>query len=805
MAHLKPLRSELIARHFVLSGYVQGVGMRPAIVRLAVELDLTGWVCNSERGVEVFAEGPEYQVDQFLARIPSALSSFIAVEVLSEERLDSRKASDFRIVASEPARRLAIPVPLDVVTCSACCGEVFRLGERRTHYWLTTCCECGPRYTVIQSMPFERHQTAMANFPLCRECQQEWYDVRDRRFHAQTMACPRCGPAYCVYDLDGLQDDLRKGDTADQAVQWLREGKVIALLGIGGYQHMVDALNETAIAELRARKERKAKPLPILVADIAMAERFCILSDADRDALTSRAGPIIVVPQRPGCLPNNVAPGLSSIGVMLPTSSLHAYLANAVGPIIATSGNREGIPIAYRHPDDEPDLLEITPHIIFHNREIIRPIDDSVVQCIDQQTRSIRLARGRAPLSLPSPCRAFAQAADVYSSNSVPVPKILAIGGHQKVAIAIYNGEQAVLGPHLGDMDSLESRRRFAEHVQDWLELYHFEPECIVTDLHSDYFTTRWADDFARERNLPKQSVQHHHAHVVSGMIESNWLDRQVLGIAWDGTGAGPDGTVWGGEFLRCSVRGFERLACFRPFLLPGGERAIRQPKRIAEWLLKQARGHSSVQRPTDVVTSSAGRLFDAVAALIVPEEIVAGGQSYEGHFAALLESLADADETGCYSLPLVPSETLLDVLPEVLSNRTVALPPYLLDWSPLLRDLIEDVQRGTHAARIAMRFHRALAHGIVDVCQQFASLPVVLSGGVFQNRLLSELVINELRACQREFCYPQAIPVNDGGLAAGQLFIAANELLAQSPSPTKYSCHDRNRTLSALRGGTCA
>lgn len=752
-------RAIVVARRFTLAGRVQGRGVRPAIARLARRANLGGYVRNTDLGVEVVARGPAKALDVLQQQLAAAFpSAAIAVEDLStgDETLRCAAGGDgaigekFEIRSSHDGGPPAALVPPDALHCADCWDDVRRAGDRRQDYAFTTCAECGPRYTLIAAMPYDRAATGMREFLPCTHCNVEYQSLDDRRGHAQTIACPACGPRLTLHT--STDSEAIAHDVIAQAVAWLNAEKIVALRGIGGYQLLCAADSAAAVARLRQRKGRRTKPLAVMAADLAQAEELAVLDDVARAALLSPAGPIVVAPRRGAApLAAAIAPGRSDVGVMLPSSPLHALLSAAAGrPLVVTSGNREDQPLAYRQ-GNTAGLWDLADALLDHNRPILRPIDDSVVRCIAGRCVTLRLGRGLAPLPL-----------DV----EITLP-LAAVGGQQKVALALANGRQAALGPHLGDLDELAARNRFVKQYRDLCQLYGAAPAALAHDLHPDYFTTRWA----AESGLPTVAVQHHHAHVAAAMLEHGWLDRPVLGVAWDGTGYGTDGDVWGGEILQADVQSFRRVAHLRPFALPGGELAIRQPWRVAVALAVQAVGPVAAsrlpfpgvgaeavaqvaalaQRPALCPQcTSAGRLFDAAAALLLD----CCEADYEGQPAELLEAAADVRDGGAYDVPLVDDQ---------------------LDWRPLVARLIEE-RRNTDAARQAMRFLRGLARAIVQVCRRHAEGPVVLTGGVFQNRRLVEAVC-EAWPATLPLGLPGVIPPGDGGLAAGQLVVAAARL----------------------------
>jgi hydrogenase maturation protein HypF len=744
----------LTARRLILAGGVQGLGVRPAIFHLATRLKLNGIVQNTSRGVEIEIEGPISDLREFKRLLPNSLPTAASLLQVKVEPLAPCHREGFRIVKEQTTGPLTARVPEDRGLCPNCSREIASPDDRRYRYPFTSCTQCGPRYSVTRAMPFERADTTMAEFELCASCRSEYERPGDRRFHAQTIACNACGPH--IWATAGNGGEKRRDEHALRvAVADLLAGKIVALRGLGGYQLLVDATNQAAVERLRERKGRRAKPLAVMVDKLEVARRLAHIDYDEVAAFEDPSAPIVLLRShsKNGLAPA-IHPYLNTVGVMRPTTPLHAILAHDFGrPLVCTSANREGEPLEYREESAEKHLAGIVDLWLHHNRAITRPIDDSVVRVIAGRRVTIRLARGLAPLPLDLPA----------------MPPTIAVGGFLKAAVAWSNGTSAVLGPHIGDQESLASRERFLAHLKNWLRLYRFRPTQIFHDMHPEYFSTQWA----QKQPLPQLAVQHHHAHVVAGMAEHGWLDRRVLGVAWDGTGYGTDGTIWGGEFLACTAGQFERVARVRPFSLPGGETAIREPWRIAMSLCAQldpptkisqwpswnvgARQYASIAKIIDrpqlsPVTSSAGRLIDAAAALILGIDRA----DFDGQSAMRLEAAADRNANGWYHFPLSD-----DALPE-------------LDWRPLFAGILVDHRHGVDPAVMAMRFHRSLAHGIVSVCRHWNELPVVLAGGVFQNRALTELVAEMIDGKSQPLGLPGVIPPNDGGLAAGQLAIAA-------------------------------
>lgn len=763
------------ALRMTLHGQVQGVGLRPAVVRLAEELQLSGFVRNAADGVQLQVEGDAVAVDRFQRELSEHLASIARVSIADVTSCEASGAGTFQIVASLTSGPLATRVPRDLAACPACLQDVLSEADRRSGYPFASCTNCGPRYSIIDALPYDRCRTSMTAFDLCPACCDEFTSPGDRRFHAQTNACLACGPSLALSRPDGCGDVRPYASAGDKdavaiAAEAVLAGKVLALRGLGGYQLIVDATNPAANARLRERKRRPLKPLAVMVRSLADAGELAVLSEAECETLAAPSNPIVLVTARSDRqtkLDEGIHPGLRELGLFLPTTPLHRLLLERVGgPLVVTSGNVDGDPLAVEPSAAERDLSGVADVWLHHDRPIVRPIDDSVVRVIANRPVTIRNARGLAPVPLPAIERFTRQFCREHEER----PSVLAVGGHQKQALALFNGQQAVLGPHLGDLDSLASRQRFVQQVEQLQSLFRCDARLIVHDRHPDYFTTRWAEASGTET----LAVQHHHAHVVTAMIDNDWLDREVLGVAFDGTGYGPDGTVWGGEFLRATVHGFERVAHLRPFRLPGGETAVREPWRAAASLLYETSGLESVveflsaprglntsrvRDPAAVaalvesqlapLTTSAGRLFDGVASLILDVE----SADFEGQPAMLLESAADISNADACGFEI--SETS----------------PLQIDWRPMVRQLLADRQQQCSTGLMAAKFHHSLARAIADVAQRF-ELPVVLTGGVFQNRLLTERVLDELAKLPREVGRHTSIPPNDGGLAAGQLAI---------------------------------
>lgn len=743
-------------------GLVQGLGVRPAVARLAERWNLTGIVANRLEGVEIVIEGPADRIALFESELLESMPSKAEVAGMECETVAVTGKHQFQIVERPAQGAVGAEVPRDLAVCPDCLREVQTRSDRRHGYSFTSCTCCGPRYSIIDRMPFERSLTSMAGFHQCPHCRNEYEALGDRRFHSQTNCCPECGPQVWCVDPDG-RVIARHDEAVEMAAVAIRHGKIVAVRGLGGYQLFCDATEEAAVGRLRERKHRRSKPLAVMVESFPAALEIAELSNAERRALTSAENPIVLSKALPNSrLARGIHPGLADVGLLLPTTPLHWLLAAATGrPLVVTSGNLEGDALAVDPAGAERQLAAIADLWLHHDRPIHGPIDDSVVRIIAGRQVTMRCARGLAPLRL--------RPLLLPGKSTIPV---LAVGGHQKAAIAISNGSQAVLGPFIGDLEGVSLQARFVEQCRRLVDLYGTEPELIASDLHPGYFTTRWAHESGKRRC----GVQHHHAHVVAGMLEQGWLDREVLGVAFDGTGFGPDGTIWGAEFLVTTSSDFRRVARLRPFPLPGGEAAVREPWRVAVAMVAEAAGPELAMqlswpgRRADQVSSvlairnnvrfspiisSAGRLFDAVAALTLSIE----STDFEGQAAMWLESACDPSAEGAYDFP----------------QRETGLAE--LDWRPMVRQLLADRAAAVSPGTMATRFHRGLATATATFVRKFAPMPVVLAGGTFQNRVLTELLMERMSGGNQPLGLPGLIPPNDGGLAAGQLAVACAKL----------------------------
>jgi len=749
-------------RRFVLRGTVQGVGMRPFVWRLARDCGVGGRVRNGTSGVVVEAFGTATSLAAFEARLRADGPPSARVDSFRVEEIPVEEAREFVIEASQGADERRVTIPPDLSTCPACLAEVLDPGNRRFGYPFTNCTDCGPRFTIVREVPYDRPATTMAPFQMCLACQREYGDPADRRFHAEPNACPDCGPRLTLLGPAGTP--MESLDALADAGAALASGRILAVKGIGGFHLACDAASPETVGALRERKRREQKPLAVMVRDLDEADRLAHLSGAERSLLSSPERPVVLVRRRAGAgLAPEVAPDGPTLGLLLPYSPLHHLLLAAAGrPLVMTSGNLSEEPIAYRNQDALARLSGIADLFLVHDREIEARADDSVARIVAGRPLVMRRARG----FVPRPVRV---------AHPFPGP-VLACGANLKNTFCLASGEEATLGPHVGDLENLETLQSFEESVARLERFLRVRPEVIAHDLHPDYLSTRYALTRSRVDGIRAIGVQHHHAHAAAAMAEHG-LEGPVVALCWDGTGLGTDGAAWGGELLRCWPERFERLATFRPLPLAGGDQAIREPWRVAlAALLDAFDGDAPLDLPlfaglpaaeVEVVrrmlagrvntplAHGAGRAFDAAAALALARPVA----RYEGQLALALDGAADEAEPGRYPFEL---------------DR--AGPVTELDLRPLWRALVADLRSGTGAGAVSARFHAALAAAGAELVREAAArdgpLPVVLSGGCFQNAFLAERIGAELSGSFG--VYPHGhVPPGDGGLALGQALVA--------------------------------
>ena len=750
-----------------IGGAVQGAGFRPFVYRLAQELGLPGWVNNSSRGVVIEVEGSPERLQEFLLRLEAEKPPRASIQSLEPAYLDPLGYEQFEIRHSEGKEEKRALVLPDIATCEECLREILDPTDRRYRYPFTNCTNCGPRFTIIEELPYDRPHTTMKSFELCDACRTEYGNPADRRFHAQPNACPRCGPHLELWDGQGRIRAERDEALVDAAVE-ICQGAVVAVKGLGGFHLVVDARSEAAVARLREGKNREEKPFALMYPSLELIGEHCGVAAAEMRLLNAPEAPIVLLERRGETqgLAANVAPGNPYLGIMLPYTPLHHLLLNELGfPIVATSGNLADEPICI----DEREVLQrlggIADLFLVHNRPIRRHVDDSIVRLVAGRELLLRRARGYAPLP-------------VRLGEAGPV--VVAVGAHLKNAVSVSVGREVFVSQHIGDLETAEAFAAFRKGIADLRQLYEVEPQRVACDAHPDYLSTHFAESLAADGGLPRVAVQHHYAHVLSCMAE-NQLEGSVLGIAWDGTGYGLDRTVWGGEFLRATPQSFQRVAHLRTFCLPGGEKAVKEPRRSATGLLYEVFGeelfergdlHSLqafTQRELSLIeqmlrrrvnaprTSSAGRLFDAVASIVGLRQRT----RYEGQGAMELEFCLERGVEEHYELALSAD-------PEEQQSRVV-------DWEPLLAEMLIDVGRDVAVGRIAARFHNGLVEGMVAVARKAGEERVVLSGGCMQNKYLTERAVRRLREEGFHPYWHQRVPPNDGGIALGQVMAAAH------------------------------
>ncbi|MGC8784673.1 MAG: carbamoyltransferase HypF [Armatimonadota bacterium] len=735
----------------VIRGAVQGVGFRPFVYRLATELGLKGWVLNSAQGVFIEVEGEPETLQQFVRRIETDKPPRAFIQSLEQTVLDPVGYTAFEIRHSEESgERSALILP-DIATCPDCLRELFDPTNRRYLYPFTNCTNCGPRYSIIEALPYDRPNTTMKAFTMCPKCREEYENPLDRRFHAQPNACSECGPHLELWDEKGVCL-AKHHDALLRAAEAIREGRIVAVKGLGGFHLMVDARSDAAVRRLRERKRREEKPFALMYPSLQMAKAHCKVNEVEERVLRSPESPIVLLRRKElNTVAPSVAPHNPYLGVMLPYTPLHHLLMRELGfPVVATSGNLSDEPICTDEHEALHRLAGIADLFLVHNRPIARHVDDSVVRVLQGRELVLRRARGYAPLPV---------------LVKEPLPPLLAVGAHLKNTIALSIGRQVFLSQHIGDLETPQALQAFRRVIADVKELWAHQPQAVACDMHPDYLSTQAAHGMG----LPVTQVQHHAAHVLSCMAE-NELEPPVLGVSWDGTGYGTDGTVWGGEFLTICEQGWERFAHLRPFRLPGGDRAIKEPRRCALGVLYELFGDDAFDLLAQVftedehrllrqmlrqginapVTTSAGRLFDAVASLAGLRQVV----NFEGQAAMELEFLTHdvhTDETYPFSLCEGASS-------------------YMLDWSPMVRAILEDVRAVVSAPLIATRFHNTLVEMMVAVAQAAGIERVALSGGCFQNAYLTERAVRRLGEEGFRPYWHQRVPPNDGGIALGQI-----------------------------------
>ena len=773
----EPIAEQTLRRGVLVSGVVQGVGFRPFVYRLASEGGLAGFIGNDTDGVTIEIEGPGERVAEFLDRLRSETPPLARIDSIAVRNLATLGEAGFRIVTSQVLGRVSTGIPADAATCPDCLRELLDPADRRYRYPFLNCTNCGPRFTITRRIPYDRPQTSMARFPMCPACQAEYDDPLNRRFHAQPNACWDCGPRVWLSMAEGTE--IVETDPVASCVARLMEGGIMAIKGIGGFHLSVDATNQASVMRLRDRKHRYGKPLAVMVRDVEAARAVCTLTAEEEALLTTAARPIVLARAREGCgIAEGVAPGIPWLGVFLPYAPLqHLLFASGhVRALVMTSANLSEEPIAIDNDEARTRLAGIADAFLMHDREILQRCDDSVAAVVDGAPQLIRRARGFVPLGVQLPF------------DSQP---LLAVGGHLKNVFALARGRHAYQSQHLGDLESVTGLEFFKESLAHLMRTFEIEPETVVHDMHPGYLSTEWAKEWAGERGLRLIAVQHHHAHIAGCMAEHG-LTGEVIGLALDGTGYGTDGRIWGGEVLVCKLGSFERFAHLEYVPMPGGDAAVREPWRMALGHLKTAGfdvGSGEIlglvgateneakvlarmmERGMNApLTSSLGRLFDAVAAVVLGRRKV----DYEAQAAIELEGIAihEPDDDSGYDM-------------DFTAGNWALRDPVQMSAGPMWRVLIEDLDAGVSKARIAARFHAGVAAGFVRAAVLARTATgvgqVALSGGCMHNRRLARLLRMKLEAEGFEVFQHVQVSPGDGGLSYGQVVVAAAMLRKQN------------------------
>ena len=747
-------------RHITVEGIVQGVGFRPFVYGLAVKNGLAGFVLNDTAGVTIELEGEPPALENFIAHLRDRPPPLARIENVDCRIIPPKGELAFNIVASQGKEEKSVLISPDTRTCDDCLDELFDVADRRYRYPFINCTNCGPRFTIVKDVPYDRARTTMDRFEMCADCAREFHDPADRRFHAQPNACPRCGPRVRLLDSQGRESS--ETDPVSAAANLLRQGAILAVKGLGGYHLACNALKHAAVRRLRARKHREEKPFALMARDLGAVKQLCLVSDEDEILLRSDARPIVLLRKRDNIpIAEAVAPGQRQLGVMLSYTPLHhLLLADADVPLVMTSGNMSEEPIAYKNDDALRRLGNIAEYFLIHDREIHIRCDDSVARTIGKQKLLIRRSRGYAPQP-------------IFVAQPFVQP-VLACGAHLKNTFCLGKERHAFMSHHIGDLENYETLKSFVDGIAHFKNLFAVEPAVIAHDLHPEYLSTKYAVGI---HGLTKIAVQHHHAHIASCMAEHG-LNGPVIGVAFDGLGYGGDGTIWGGEFLVTRLAGYERRAHLRCVPLAGGDRAIREPWRMGLSYLRDALGAdplflglpgwdrvaekkiemvtSMIQRGLNTVqTSSCGRLFDAVASIMGLRHEV----NYEGQAAIELEMAVREGISESYPFEIGASS------------------PWEIDLRPAIERLVLDIQMKLSVNSMAAKFHNTIVAVIVVMCRRLRETDglnlVCLSGGTFQNGYLLQRLVPALRSSAFEVYLNRQVPNNDGGIALGQAAVA--------------------------------
>jgi len=752
------------------NGVVQGVGFRPYIYNLATRFSLSGFVQNDSSGVFIDVEGCDSSVDEFLTCLAKSPPPHAIIEDIHYTTLPPKGYKDFIIEESAIKETNTTMICADISTCPDCLKELFDTMDRRYRYPFINCTNCGPRFTIVKDIPYDRKNTTMSDFRMCHDCSSEYHDPQSRRFHAQPNACPVCGPQLMLLNNEGFT--VQTQDPISTVCTLLQDGKIVAVKGLGGYHIACDALNSNAVSLLRKRKYREDKPFAVMMDTIDTIKHFCYINAMEEALLLSTKKPIVLLKKKSDCaIPHDIAPDNLYLGVMLPYTPLHHLIIRESGlPLVMTSGNVSDEPIAYKDNEALERLKGIVDYFLVHDRDIFMRCDDSVVKVVEDNEMIIRRSRGYAPFP-------------VRLQYAFPKP-VLACGAFLKNTFCLARGNHAFLSHHIGDLENTETMNSYETAIEHYKRLFSIEPEVIAYDLHPEYLSTKYA--LAQRDDMFKIGVQHHHAHIVSCMAE-NGIHHKVIGVAFDGLGYGDDGNFWGGEFFIADLSGYERAGHLDYVPMPGGEQSIKEPWRMAISYLYHLYGNDIpmlrlfnnprfIQEKKDTfgilfkmlsrkinspLTSSVGRLFDAVASLLGLQHSV----NFEGQAAVKLESIADERETGHYPF---------DINTNAGAHCNMLI---VIQWQPVIKKIIEDMYHKTSIPIISARFHNSIVEMVVQVCTMLRNSKgikdVVLSGGVFQNNFLFTRLVKKLKLQGFTVYSHTKVPSNDGGISLGQAVIA--------------------------------
>lgn len=763
--------------HITVRGAVQGVGFRPFVYQLAKKFSLNGFVYNSPVGVFIEAEGSKATLDEFVIRIQKDKPQQAVIQSMEFSFLDPIGYREFEIHDSRSNGKKTAFIMPDLAVCENCLKELFDPNDRRYLYPFINCTHCGPRFSIIESLPYDRPNTSMKKFKMCEACRREYEDPTDRRFHAQPIACPDCGPHVEVWD------DKKNILASHKALftfiaDAIRNGRIVAFKGLGGYQLICRADDEKIVSRLRERKHREEKPFALMFPDLNSIRKICEVTDFEERLLRSSESPIVLLRrkefQTTSHISDAVAPGNPYLGVMLPYTPAHHILMRELGfPVIATSGNLSEEPMAIDEDSAVEKLHGIADYFFVHDRPIVRHVDDSIVRVILGREMVMRRARGYAPLPL-----------SISESSVEDIGSILAVGAHLKNTVAVSVDHHVFTSQHIGDLSTQEAYSTFTKVISDFRQLYETQNETVVCDKHPEYLSTKFAHALSKDPVM----VQHHEAHIAACRLE-NQVQGSALGVSWDGTGYGHDGTIWGGEFFISDDSGFRHAAQFRPFVLPGGEKAVKEPRRSAIGVLYTMLGDQLfIEHPELLtrfteeelvllrqmlskkihcpITSSAGRLFDAVASLIGLRQQT----NFEGQSAMMLEFTADSAIEGIFDYEILDGEKMI------------------FNWQPMIEEILIEMRRRVPASVLAAKFHNTLAEVIFEIAKRLDQKKVMLSGGCFQNAFLLERTVHRLESGHFQVYWHQRIPTNDGGIAVGQAAMAMQQRLIMSRNEEEHA-----------------